>query len=200
MLLYVHNYRYCKDTSVKRLKLRCVCTEAVSMAYFNILWTKEGIFLNLADRRRWKIFSRSSPEYTSGQNLGSIMSFPVIISRMQKNAGKRNHKHYGLCIEAFRKRPGSARLGGKRRYATGIDPADLHPDFSYAVTALEHGALAYLLKPFKPEELHSTIRQAIAKSGNFSILPDSRKEKLSPMPAGRLCRNSSGFSWSPECS
>ena len=38
-----------------------------------------------------------------------------------------------------------------------------HPDFSYAVTALEHGALAYLLKPFKPEELHSTIRQAIAK-------------------------------------
>ena len=38
-----------------------------------------------------------------------------------------------------------------------------HPDFSYAVTALEHKALAYLLKPFKPEELYDTIRQAIAK-------------------------------------
>lgn len=57
-----------------------------------------------------------------------------------------------------------------------------HPDFSYAVTALEHGALAYLLKPFKPEELHSTIRQAIAKVRELQHIARLQKSSLQCQP------------------
>ncbi len=38
-----------------------------------------------------------------------------------------------------------------------------HPDFSYAVTALEHNAFSYLLKPFKLEEVCSTVKDAITQ-------------------------------------
>lgn len=55
-----------------------------------------------------------------------------------------------------------------------------HPDFSYAVTALECKAFAYLLKPFRLTEVCNTIKKAVAKvnENQKMLLLEKRAQKM----------------------
>lgn len=141
MLLYVQNCLYCEFS------------------------TKEGIFLNLLIVDDEKFSVEALQNTVPWAELGIHHVFSCYNIQDAKELLENETINIMICDIEMPSGSGLDLLAWVEQESLPLVSILLtcHPDFSYAVTALEHKALAYLLKPFKPEELYGTIRQAIAK-------------------------------------